>query len=160
MWKRSRQSQDAWDEELFHLTAPIVAGIVLTQREFNQWIGKMHYSHPNFWGNAAAQEDDQQPADNTVPRISAVPNNGPGNHSRNAGRKPKFASSTRLAVFKLMDYHGDLSDDDREWSIQADVERAVRAELGDHAPRAESTLRRYVSKFIAEWRVEKQTRGR
>jgi hypothetical protein len=43
-----------WDEvaceEWFHLAAPIVAGIVLTQREFNQWIDKMHYSRPNFWG--------------------------------------------------------------------------------------------------------------
>jgi hypothetical protein len=50
-----------------------------------------------------------------------------------------------------MDHHGDLMDDDPEWSLQADVESAVRAKLGDNAP-AESTVRSYVSEFIAEWR--------
>jgi hypothetical protein len=46
----------ACDEEWFQLTAPIVAGIVLTQDEFNQWIGKMRYPRPNFWGNGSEEE--------------------------------------------------------------------------------------------------------
>jgi hypothetical protein len=93
----------------------------------------------------------------------AAQNNGPKNNGpkkRNTGRKPKFRSPIRRAVFKLMDHHGDLTDDDPAWSLQADVEKAVRAELGDNAPRGESTVRSYVSEFIAEWRVEKQTKGR
>ena len=49
------------DEELFHLIAPIVAGIDLTQGEFNQWINEYKYQRPAFWGNA-----EQQPADKTV----------------------------------------------------------------------------------------------
>jgi hypothetical protein len=52
----------AWDaEELFHLIAPLVAGIDLTQGEFNQWINEYKYQRPAFWGNA-----EQQPADKTV----------------------------------------------------------------------------------------------
>jgi hypothetical protein len=52
---------DVWDEELFHLTAPIVMGVVLTQDEFNQWINKLKYQCPNFWGNAG-----RRPMDKTV----------------------------------------------------------------------------------------------
>src|SRR5207244_1433011 len=49
------------------------------------------------------------------------------------GRK-SFAAPIRQAVFELMDYHSDLSEDDPEWSRQADVERAVAAKFGDDAP--------------------------
>jgi hypothetical protein len=52
---------DAWDEELFHVTAPIVMGVVLTQDEFNQWITEFKYGHPNFWSNAR-----QRPTDGTL----------------------------------------------------------------------------------------------
>jgi hypothetical protein len=46
---------DAWDEELFHLTAPLVMGVVLTQDEFNQWITEFKYGRPTFWSNARQQ---------------------------------------------------------------------------------------------------------
>ena len=75
-----------------------------------------------------------------------------------AGRK-SFAVPIRQAVFELMEWHGDLSDDDRDWSRQADVEKAVRAKLGDGAPRADSTIREHVSSAIAEWQ-KKQTEPR
>jgi hypothetical protein len=55
-----------------------------------------------------------------------------------------------------MDHHGDLSDDDKEWSFQADVERAVHAKLGDDPP-AISTVRVHVALAIAEWRDKKRT---
>ena len=58
----------AWDEELFHLTAPIVMGVVLTQSEFNQWITEFNYEHPNFWGNAG-----HGPAEKAVRRERAKP---------------------------------------------------------------------------------------
>lgn len=51
---------EAWDEvvwdEVLILIAPIVAGIVLTQDEFNQWIGKMSYPRPTFWGSGFEEE--------------------------------------------------------------------------------------------------------
>jgi hypothetical protein len=70
------------------------------------------------------------------------------------GRK-SFAVPIRQAVFALMDYNGDLSNDDHEWSRQADVERAIRTKLGDDAP-ADSTIRVHVSSAIAEWRKSKE----
>jgi hypothetical protein len=78
-----------------------------------------------------------------------------GHTKQKSGRKPQFAARIQRVVFELMDYHGDLSDDDPEWSIQAHVEKAVRAALGDDAPRAESTIRSYVSNSIAVWRKSK-----
>ena len=53
---------DLWDEDLFHLIAPVIMGIVLTQDEFNQWINELKYRRPNFWGNAGQR----QPMDKTV----------------------------------------------------------------------------------------------
>ena len=70
------------------------------------------------------------------------------------GRK-SFAAPIRQVVFDLMDDHGDLWDGDREWSRQADVEKAVRAKLRDDAP-ADSTIRVHVSSAIAEWRKSKE----
>jgi hypothetical protein len=71
---------------------------------------------------------------------------------RKGGRKPKFEHLIHGALVELFDWHGDLRDDDPEWSTQADVEKAVRTKLGDKAPSAVSTVRRYVSKFIADWK--------
>lgn len=71
---------------------------------------------------------------------------------RSAGRRSKYAASIHQAVFKLMDYNGDLTDDDPEWSVQADVEKAVREQFGEKGPRAISTVRQHVSSAIAKWR--------
>jgi len=51
---------DAWDEESFHLTAPIVMGVVLTQDEFNQWITEFKYGRPTFWSNARQRTTDDK----------------------------------------------------------------------------------------------------
>jgi hypothetical protein len=51
---------EAWDEENFRLIAPIVAGIVLTQDEFNQWINEHEYRRPAFWGNAGQRQTGHQ----------------------------------------------------------------------------------------------------
>jgi hypothetical protein len=59
---------DVWDEELLHLTAPIVMGVLLTQGEFYQWINEIKYRRPTFWGNAR-----QRPTDNTVRRERTKP---------------------------------------------------------------------------------------
>jgi hypothetical protein len=86
------------------------------------------------------------------PRIVASPSAaGPRlDAKRKSGRKPRFDHLIVTALTELFEWHGDLQDDDKEWSIQADVERAVRAKLGDKAPSAVSTVRKYVSKFIAD----------
>ena len=106
-----------------------------------------------------ATGDDEKLATVELPKDgTAARNNGP--KKRNAGRKSRFAASIRRAVFKLMDHHGDLSADDPVWTAQADVERAVRAELSDDGPPAISTVRSHVSASIAEWRRLKTTERR
>jgi hypothetical protein len=116
--------------------------------QFEQWISYLWIRRADceawFWRNGIEFPEDW------------VTSHGRGPKKRRSGRKSKFAASIRQAVFELMDYHGDLSDDDPQWSKQADVEKAVCAELGDQAPRAESTIREHVSKSIAEWRSSKK----
>ena len=83
-----------------------------------------------------------------------------GSKKRNAGRKPVFDRPIHEALVELFEWHGDLSDDDREWSVQADVEKAVRLKLGEKGPRAVSTVRNYVSNFIAERQKKLGPKGR
>jgi hypothetical protein len=56
-----------------------------------------------------------------------------------------------------MDYHGDLTPEDSEWSSQSHVEKAVSEDLVKLVPKepAESTIRLHVPKFIEEWRRSK-----
>ena len=125
---------EAWDEELFSLLALDVLFIPLTRSEFIQWAEKCG-NRPTFWGRASEGEDQQQPT-NAVVR-------------RKRGRKPKHAQLINSTLVGLFAHHGGLMDCDPDWSIQADVEKAVLNELGDKAP-AESTMRKYVSRFIAD----------
>ena len=135
--------------------APFFATIKLSFEEFDRWRRARGYPKPAFWGGPAASTVTPETPPGELDRAqTSRPQN------RRAGRKPTFAAPIRRAVFKLMDHNGDLMDDDPDWSVQADVERAVRTELGDKAPRAESTVRLYVPGIIAEWRAEKQTKGR
>ena len=58
---------------------------------------------------------------------------------RRPGRKPQYdRARIREIVFEKMDHHGEFDPTDAEWRHQADLERAVSAELDD-AP-AESTI--------------------
>jgi hypothetical protein len=121
------------------------------------WFKRNRIAFPEDWGAAPSstlkkREETKLPDDSVT-----APSSDPKKQSY--GRKSRFSVTIRRIVFRLMEFHGDLSDDDPEWSMQADVERAVRVELGDHAPRAESTIRRYVAKFIAEWKELKATEG-
>ena len=61
---------EAWDETLFSIIAPGIVGVLLTRREFIQWIDKCRYQPPTFWGVPSEDDDEQQPTDNTVPRIT------------------------------------------------------------------------------------------
>jgi hypothetical protein len=135
---------EAWDERLFGHLAFEVPFIVLTVGEFIRWLDKCGYDRPTFWGTYFEDEDQRPPTSQTV---------------RPSGRKSKIGPRIASAVYKLMDYHGDLSKDDPDWSIQADVEKAVRDELRDHAG-AESTLRKHVKEAITQWRESKATEGR
>jgi hypothetical protein len=129
---------------------PFFASIKLSFEEFDKWRMARGYSNP-FWSGPTAS---------TVPP-EAFPGQqlgAPTSRTRK-GRKPKFRAIIRGAVFDLMEFHGDLSDDDPEWSVQADVERAVAEALGDDAP-AVSTIRKYVASSIAEWRESKKATNR
>jgi hypothetical protein len=126
--------------------------------------GPQHYSHP-WWDWQTQPIDLIELATADVQNIFGLPRplskRGVAAYDtspkkRTSGRKSSFATPIRQAVFALMGYHGDLSDDDPQWSKQADVEKAVCAKLGDQAPRAESTIREHVSKSIAEWRSSKK----
>lgn len=61
---------EAWDEKAFNLLTLEVPFIVLSQSEFIQWTKKCGYTHPTFWGNASADDDEREHTDNTVPRIT------------------------------------------------------------------------------------------
>jgi hypothetical protein len=117
---------EAWDEELFWLLAYEVPFIMLTRSEFAQWAKKCGHESPTFWG--------KEPTSKTV--------------RRKPGRKATHAQAIDSALVELFEYHGNLQDTDPDWATQADAERAVFEKLGDKAP-AESTVRKYVSKFIA-----------
>jgi hypothetical protein len=136
--------------------APFFASIKLSFEEFDRWRKTRGYPKPAFWGGPAALT--MTPEATLGERDQAAQTSRPKN--RTAGRKSRFAAPILSAVFNLMNHHGDLSDDDPEWSVQADVERAVRDKLGDDGPRAVSTVRRYVSSSITEWRKSKITDGR
>jgi hypothetical protein len=63
---------EAWDEKLFGLISPSVAGIVLAHDEFFRWIAEQKYQPPTFWAKSSEDDDEQQPTDNTVPRITVA----------------------------------------------------------------------------------------
>jgi hypothetical protein len=76
------------------------------------------------------------------------------------GRRPKYNwAEVRTFVFDRMDYHGDFDPVDREWSCQADLERAIGDYMGQQSP-SESTLREYATKFYGEWKRRKGRKGR
>jgi hypothetical protein len=62
--------------------------------------------------------------------------------------------AVREFVFEQMDYHGDFHAADKEWSCQADLERAI----GDYVEQqqglrpTESTLRLHAARFYKEWK--------
>ena len=68
------------------------------------------------------------------------------------GRKPMYdRARIREIVFEKMDHHGEFIPTDAEWRYQADLERAVSAELDD-VP-AESTIRELIAGPLDEWRA-------
>jgi hypothetical protein len=136
--------------------APFFASIKLSFAEFDKWREARGYFKPAFWSGPAASSNVTSDAPSGGRDVAQTSRS----EKRKAGRKPIFAAPIRRVVFELMEYHGDLSDDDPEWSKQADVEKAVCEKLGDQAPCAESTIRGYVSKYIAEWRSSKTAEGR
>jgi hypothetical protein len=81
--------------------------------------------------------------------------------SGRVGRSPKldWNGAVKRHVFELFDYHGCLSPHDPEWSIQADVERAVADFLDKSGWEAgESTIRKHTAKFISEWKAQREGR--
>jgi hypothetical protein len=117
--------------------------------------GPQSYIYP-YWDWDLRPIDRIELATADVQEIFGSPQSQPAQTSQKpkVGRR-SFGPAIRQAVFGLMDWHGDLSGDDPEWSAQADVERAVREQLGDSGPRAVSTVRDHVSSAITEWRNKK-----
>ncbi len=117
--------------------------------------GPQSYIYP-YWDWELRPIDCIELATTDVREIFGSPQSQPDRTSqkRKVGRR-SFGPAIHQAVFDLMEYHGDLSDDDPTWSAQADVERAVREKLGDSGPRAVSTVRDHVSSAITEWRNKK-----
>jgi hypothetical protein len=78
------------------------------------------------------------------------------------GKKPIYdRACIQEIVFEKMDYHGEFDVADPDWKCQADLERAVLAELGDKgiAP-AESTIRELIAKPLKDWRTSRASQGR
>jgi hypothetical protein len=71
------------------------------------------------------------------------------------GRKP--AGNWKIVdaeVFRLMDYHGEFSDDDPEWNAQARLEAAIAdfCQKKFNKPPSEATIRAHVCQFLKRWR--------
>ena len=78
------------------------------------------------------------------------------------GRKPKYnRERIQALVFEKMNYHDEFDPVDPEWRFQADLERAVLAQLGEEgeAP-AESTVRELIKEPLKKWRILRAARGR
>ena len=74
------------------------------------------------------------------------------------GRPPKFDwdGDIKQRAFAFLNYHGAPNAADREWGTQAALEKAIVESGVDVAP---STVRKYASGFIAEWKAEKAKRA-
>jgi hypothetical protein len=70
---------------------------------------------------------------------------------RRGGRPPHDWSKISAAAFKLMDHHGEFSNDDPKWNAQARLEEA----LSDQFTVGISTLRERLPKFLEDWRKAK-----
>jgi hypothetical protein len=115
---------EAWNEELFHLIAPIVAGIVSTRCEFNQWVGKMGYSRPNFWGNGSEKEDGlHHQAGEAV--------EAPAREGQNEGNVPPddipIEEPSRFITERLTRVGADAVRKKRTKPVQIQIKRAVEA---------------------------------
>jgi hypothetical protein len=130
---------------------PFFRSIQLSFEEFDRWRKARKYLEPAFWRDSAASTvtPEVPPTEQVGAQTSSV------RAQKRKGRKPEFDQLIKYELAKLFEYHGDLQDDDPEWRVQADVERAVRQKLGDKAPSAASTVRKYVSEFLAERRNPK-----
>lgn len=75
--------------------------------------------------------------------------------AKSSGRKKKvdWDGFIKPQVFELLDHHGWPDAADPEWKSQADVEAKISAITGEAL--AESTVRKYVAQFMAEWRRAK-----
>lgn len=66
------------------------------------------------------------------------------------GRPPKFDHAAVAAeVVRLMDHHGEFSQDDPEWNAQARLTEAIIRRFGEAA---ESTIDDYIKEPLAAWR--------
>jgi hypothetical protein len=63
---------EQWNEAMISPSesAPLFLEIVLTSREFFQWIDAIGYRRPSFWADALERSD--QPTHNTAPRADAL----------------------------------------------------------------------------------------
>ena len=61
---------DQWKEAMISPSALIFLDIVLTSKEFFQWVDAIGYRRPSFWANALERND--QPTDNTAPIADAL----------------------------------------------------------------------------------------
>ena len=75
------------------------------------------------------------------------------------GRKHKIDwEPVRAEMARLMRENGEFSPANPHWNCQASLERAttefIERELGEDSVNAESTIRRHVKAFLAQWRAE------
>ena len=126
-------------------------------------------NHAEVPANPALPVPAQPPQQKVPPPSSA--NNVPLNAARSVIKTPPTGAApssrpgakmgydwpdVRDLVFKTMDSNGEFNEWDvgNSWTCQADLERLVMEYLKNKP--SESTVRKHVKKFLAEWRAKDQ----
>jgi hypothetical protein len=86
---------------------------------------------------------------NSVPHWIYIKREVPPTKAK-GGRPPKFdRAAVAEEVDRLMDHHGDFSQDDPEWNAQARLTEAIIRKFGEAAP---STVDEYIKDPLLAWR--------
>jgi hypothetical protein len=95
---------EQWQEAVISPSAPLFLDVVLTSREFFQWIDKSRYHRPTFWSSALKDEFSGKPSDSTVPTIAGTSTNVGNLPPRKRAKKVQY--DIHRAVEALTKQHG------------------------------------------------------
>ena len=140
---------EQWQETVISPSGPLFLDVVLTSREFLQWIDKSRYHRPTFWSNALEKDFPPHPSDGTVPRLD-----GTKCEPETAISASGMTTATTLALNPGSSRSsGNLPPRKRAKHVQYNIGRAVEAlarQFGGKFPPDNMPLKER-NKLIGEW---------